>query len=80
MRPSLIAGDLALYEGKLGRSAEILGRLRERIIEGGQDGDLPMVSSYLCWASCWRGELPGAGEYAAEAIEACTASELSRGV
>jgi DNA-binding CsgD family transcriptional regulator len=72
MRPSLIAGYLALYEGSLHRSAQILGRLRERIIEGGQDSDLPMVSSYLCWSACWRGGLPEAEDYAAEAIEAAS--------
>jgi DNA-binding CsgD family transcriptional regulator len=72
MRPSLIAGYLALYEGKLHRSTRILKRLRGRIIEGGQDSDLPMVSTYLSWSACWRGALPEAEDYAAEAIEAAS--------
>jgi hypothetical protein len=72
MRPSLIAGYFALYKGKLHRCAQILGPLRDRIIEGGADSDLPMVSTYLCWSACWRGTLPEAGEYAAEALEAAS--------
>jgi DNA-binding CsgD family transcriptional regulator len=72
LRPSLIAGYLALFEGKLHRSTRILARLRERIIEGGQDSDLPLVSTYLCWSACWRGALSEAGEYAAEAVEAAS--------
>lgn len=72
MRPSLIAGYLALYQGRLDRCSEILGRLRDRIIEGGQDSELPAVSIYLCWSACWRGALSEAGEYGAEAFEAAS--------
>jgi DNA-binding CsgD family transcriptional regulator len=72
VRPSLIAGYLALYEGKLHRSSQTLQPLRERVIQGGEDSDLPMVSTYLCWSASWRGALSEAEDYAAEAIEAAS--------
>ena len=48
MRPSLIAAHLALYEGRLGRCEQLLLPLRERILEQGEEGELPMVSEH--WA------------------------------
>jgi DNA-binding NarL/FixJ family response regulator len=69
LRPSLIAGCLALYVGRLQRCSQLLGRLRERIIESGQESDLPAVSSYLSWCACWRGAMIDAAAFAAEAVE-----------
>ncbi len=69
LRPSLIAGYLALSVGKLQRCSQLLGGLRERIIESGQESDLPAVSSYLSWCACWRGAVIDAAAFAAEAVE-----------
>jgi DNA-binding CsgD family transcriptional regulator/tetratricopeptide (TPR) repeat protein len=69
IRPSLIAGYLELYLGQLGRCAAIMGSLRERCLEHGQESDLGFVSSYLIWAACWAGDLSTAASYAAELME-----------
>ncbi len=69
VRPSLIAAHLALYEGRLGRCEQLLLPLRKRILEQGQEGELPAVSYVLGWSACWRGDLELAGAYAEEAIE-----------
>ncbi len=47
----------------------ILSELRERILEHGQESDLPFVSSYLGWAECWRGKLEAAATYCEESLE-----------
>ena len=69
LRPSLIAGYLMLYEGRLERSVDILSRLRERILERGQESDLPFMLSHLAWAECWRGDLQAAAVYCQESLE-----------
>ena len=69
VRPSLIAGHLMLYEGRLAESVRLLSGLRERILDRGEDSDLPMVSSSLAWAECWRGNLEAGAAYAEEALE-----------
>jgi DNA-binding CsgD family transcriptional regulator len=69
VRPSLIAAHLALYEGRLGRCEQLLLPLRERILEQGEEGELPMVSYALGWSACWRGDLELASAYVEEAIE-----------
>src|SRR5258708_35211399 len=87
MRPSLIAGHLMLYEGRLERACQLLGGLRQRILDRGEESDLPYVSSSLAWAECWRGQLDAAAAYADEAVgtpsgagvEAVRSAALSRG-
>jgi DNA-binding CsgD family transcriptional regulator len=69
IRPSLIAGFLMLYEGRLARSVGILGRLRERILERGQESDLPFLLSTLAWAQCWQGSLQAAAARCEESLE-----------
>ncbi len=69
IRPSVIAGYLMLYEGRLADSVRILGSLRERILERGEDSELPFVSSYLAWAECWRGDLAAAAAHAEESLD-----------
>jgi DNA-binding CsgD family transcriptional regulator len=77
MRPSLIAGYLMLWEGRLGESIRILGDQRRRLIDRGEESDLPLVSSYLGWAECWRGNLDAAERFCQEALDsaASTGSE-----
>lgn len=75
LRPSLIAGYLALYVGDPQRCSQLLGRLKERIIESGQESDLPVVSSYLSWCACWRGAMIEAAVFAEEAVESAARIE-----
>jgi DNA-binding CsgD family transcriptional regulator len=69
VRPTLIAGCLAFFEGQLARCIQLLTPLRDRIIDTGQDSDLTFVGCYLSWAACWLGDLERAELYATEAIE-----------
>lgn len=69
MRPSLIAGQLMIYEGRLGRASHLLSGLRQRILNSGQESDLPYASASLAWAECWRGKLDAAAFYADEAVD-----------
>jgi DNA-binding CsgD family transcriptional regulator len=78
VRPSVIAGYLAVFAGELARADQYLGSVRERIVEGGADNDLNFVSAYLIWSACWRGDLLEAERYAQEAIE--NAERLQAGV
>ncbi len=69
VRPSLIAGCLALFEGRLERCDRFLLPLRERSLERGEEGDLVFTSCYLVWSASWRGDLARAEGYAAQALE-----------
>src|SRR6266702_6934256 len=69
MRPSLIAGLLMLYEGRLERACQLLGGLRQRILDRGEESDLAYVSGCLGWAECWRGRLDAVAAYADEAVQ-----------
>jgi DNA-binding CsgD family transcriptional regulator len=69
MRPSLIAGCLALYVGELDRSIALLSPLRERALKHGAETDLIYVCGNLAWAHAWKGNLSAAADYADEAIE-----------
>ena len=75
LRPSLIAAYLALHEGRLGRCEQLLLPLRARILEQGEEGELPTVSELLVWSASWRGDLELAGAYAEEAIETATRNQ-----
>ncbi len=70
MRPSRVAAYLEFYAGHLSASDRRLEELRRRIIDGGEETELPYVDSYLIWSACWRGDLEGAAAYADEALEA----------
>ena len=72
LRPSSVAGLLALYVGELERCDQLLGLLRERILEGGEESELPYVSSHLAWSACWRADLAAAARFAAEAVDSAS--------
>ncbi len=69
VRPSLVAGCLALFEGHLERCDRLLRPLRERTLERGEESDLVVNSCYLIWSASWGGDLARAEGYAAEALE-----------
>lgn len=69
LRPSKIAGDVLLYVGELERAVRILEGERERVLERGEENDLPYVLGHLTWAECWRGELAKAAAHAQESLD-----------
>jgi len=77
LRPSLIAGLLMMYVGRLERACQLLGELRQRILDRGEESDLPYVSSCLCWAETWRGNLERAGRFADEALAIVTRTGMT---
>ena len=68
-RPSVIAGCVAIYAGKLQRGERILTQLRRRLLERGEESDVPFVSAQLVWATSWAGRLEAAAAYADEGLE-----------
>jgi DNA-binding CsgD family transcriptional regulator len=80
MRPSRVAAYLEFYAGHLSASDRLLEALRRRIIDGGEETEVPYVDSYLIWSACWRGDLNAAAAYADEALDAAnrTGSESLR--
>jgi DNA-binding CsgD family transcriptional regulator len=69
IRPSLIASHLDLYVGRLDRAGDRLRRLRRRVIERGEETDLPYVCMSLAWLECRRGDLDAAARFAGEGLE-----------
>jgi DNA-binding CsgD family transcriptional regulator len=77
LRPSLIAGLLMMYVGRLERACQLLAELRQRIIDRGEESDLPYVSAVLGWAESWRGNLEPAARFAAEALGSVTRTGMA---
>jgi tetratricopeptide (TPR) repeat protein len=77
LRPSLIAGLLMLYVGRLERACQLLADLRQRILDRGEESDLPYVSGCLGWAESWRGNLEAAARFAEEALGSATRSGMA---
>ena len=69
LRPSAIAAVLALYTGRLDSARTQLEEVRRRVIERGEESDLPFVGLHLSLVECLRGDLPGAARYAREGHE-----------
>lgn len=69
LRPSVVAASLLLYSGELERSVRMLEGERQRVLERGEDSDLPFVLGHLTWAECWRGNLAQAAVYAEESLQ-----------
>jgi DNA-binding CsgD family transcriptional regulator len=75
MRPSLIGGCIALFEGDLEGCDRLLLPLRRRILARGEESDLVGACVYLIWSACWRGDLARAEEYVGEAIDSAVRIE-----
>lgn len=67
-RPTEVAGLLFMWTGRLDRAANLMHGLRERMLEQGQDSELPMGTFHLTWLECWRGKLATAAWLADEAL------------
>lgn len=69
LRPTLIAGLLALYVGDLEGARARFGGLRALITERGEESDLPFVLTNLAWLECLGGDLAAAERAAGAALE-----------
>jgi ATP/maltotriose-dependent transcriptional regulator MalT len=69
IRPSLIAGHLDLYVGELDRAGDRLYALHRRVIERGEETELPYVCTTLAWLECRRGDLEAAARVAEEGLD-----------
>ncbi|MDQ3897171.1 MAG: AAA family ATPase [Actinomycetota bacterium] len=80
IRPSRVAASLEFYAGHLAEFDRRVGELRARIIDSGEETDVPFLDGYLTWSACWRGDLRAAAAFADEAIAAAdgTGSESLR--
>jgi DNA-binding CsgD family transcriptional regulator len=69
MRPTLIAGLLFLYTGDFDRARPLLERLRARMVERGEETELPMLLGNLAWLESWAGRLDAASAFAEQSLE-----------
>jgi DNA-binding CsgD family transcriptional regulator len=74
-RPTLIAGFLALYTGRLDEARSLLNPLRERLRDRGEEGELPLLLGPMCWLESYAGDCEAAERLATEAIEVATLTE-----
>ena len=77
LRPSLLAGLLMMYVGRLEDACRLLADLRQRILDRGEESDLPYVSAFLGWAESWRGNLEPAAGFADEALAIVTRTGMT---
>ena len=68
MRPTLIAGCLRLFEGRVADAIRLLRVSRASSRDHGDEAAIPLVSSYLAWAYMWGGDLARARTMFGEAI------------
>jgi DNA-binding CsgD family transcriptional regulator len=65
-RPSMIAGLIDMWSGRLDKAHEILTSLRTTFIERGAESDLVYMGFHLETLECWRGNVEAAMAIAAE--------------
>jgi DNA-binding CsgD family transcriptional regulator len=65
-RPSMIAGLIHMWSGRLDKAHEILNSLRTTFIERGAESDLVYTGFHLETLECWRGNVKAARAVAAE--------------
>jgi DNA-binding CsgD family transcriptional regulator len=66
VRPSSIAGVLALYEGRLSDGNALLREMCDWLAERGEESGLPMLLAHLSWLEWWRGDFAAAAAWAEE--------------
>lgn len=81
LRPSLNAAHLFEWTCQLDRARDLLEALRDRILERGEESDLPYVLVHLAACELFAGKLEAGERYADQALEAAelVESELMRG-
>ncbi|GAC1656816.1 MAG: LuxR family transcriptional regulator [Candidatus Dormibacteraceae bacterium] len=68
-RPSLIAGLLWMWTGRLEKARETFYRVRRECLERGEETDLMFVAFHTVMLECWRGDLQSAGQVADDTYE-----------
>ena len=68
LQPTLIAGFLAGYTGRLDDARAFLLPLRQRLLERGQDTDLPLLVLTLAWFEIAAGNFAAARQLADEGL------------
>lgn len=68
-RPTLIAGLLWMWTGRLEEAAEVFYRLRRECLERGEETDLMFVAFHTVMLECWRGDLAAARSLADDTYE-----------
>jgi DNA-binding CsgD family transcriptional regulator len=74
MRPTLIAGFLGFYTGRVDVAYSLLYPLREAMRERGEQAELPLLDIHLAWLECLIGNVPQARRLCDEAVELATLS------
>lgn len=69
MRPARLAGIAEYYSDNFARAASLYSELRQRVIDRGEDGQLPIVDAELSMVERSRGNLARALEVANEGCE-----------
>ena len=70
VRPSMQAGWLYEFTGDFNESRRLFGGLRQRVLDRGEESDLPFVALRLGATEYFAGNLSRALEYAKEAVDA----------
>ena len=68
-RPSYLVGMVLVFADELDRAHIVLETLRARLVERGEEGDLPEVLTLLARVACLAGNLPEAAELADQGYE-----------
>jgi DNA-binding CsgD family transcriptional regulator len=74
MRPTLVAGFLAGYVGDLDHARELLQPLRRRLLDRGEETELPLLSIHLAWLECTAGNTREARLLSDESLELAAVS------
>ena len=68
LRPTSMAGIVAVYEGRLSQADALLRELCDWATERGEESELPFPLFYLSALESWRGNYAAAARFAEEAI------------
>jgi len=81
LRPTALAGQVAVYEGRFAEGEALLHELVGWAIERGEDSDLPLVLAHLAAVEWHRGDAEACGRWTEQAITLClqTGNEKMRG-
>ena len=81
LRPTALAGQLAVYDGRIAEGEVLLREIVDWAIERGEDGDLPLDLVHLAGIAWYRGDGEACGRWAEQAITLClqTGNETMRG-
>jgi DNA-binding CsgD family transcriptional regulator len=68
LRPTSIAGIVAVYEGKIAEGEALLREMCAWATERGEESGLPFLLIHLSWLEWWRGDFAAAAAYAEDAL------------